>query len=347
MKLVLPLSVPGGALAGVAQIAQAAEDAGVDGVSYSEGPSDPLLHMTVAAGATERIELLTNIVVAFARSPMTLAVQSRAIQDYSNGRLALGIGSQIKPHIERRFSMPWSAPAARMAEYIAAMRAIWRSWETGEKLDFRGDYYTHTLMTPMFVPPCSYQAPKILLAAVGPRMTEVAGAVADGLLVHPFSTARYFREVALPALERGRVAAGIAPDRVFEIVSSAFVISGEDDEQMAESTARVRRQIAFYGSTPAYRPVLELHGWGDLGDELNRVSKEPDADKWQTMGSLIGDDVLNEFAITGTPDTIGDQVLARLGRHVTTYELNMVGVRDAHLAVEIAHSIQASDPTSA
>ena len=277
MKVDLPLAVPGGALAPVGDLARAAEDAGIDGVYYSEAPSDPLLHLTVAAGATAQIDLLTNIVVAFARSPMLLAVQARAIQDYSQGRLLLGLGSQIKPHIERRFSMPWSDPAARMAEYVAAMRAIWHAWETGDKLDFRGEYYTHTLMTAMFTPPCEYPAPKVLVAGVGVRMTEVAGAVADGFLIHPFSTGKYLRGVTLPALQRGRESAGRVLDPQFEVASSMMVISGYTEQEIAESKARVRQQLAFYGSTPAYRPVLDMHGWGALGDELNRVSRTRDA----------------------------------------------------------------------
>lgn len=199
MRVAVPLAVPQDALKHVAEVAKRAEAAGMDGVSYGEMASDPMLHLTVASGVTSRVQLMTNIIVAFARSPMVLAVQARSLQDYSGGRLILGIGSQIKPHIERRFSMPWSSPAARMAEYIAAMRAIWYSWETGEKLNFRGDYYTHTLMTPMFTPRSDFPAPKIFLAAVGERMTETAGAAADGILIHPFSTARY---IGFPASSR-------------------------------------------------------------------------------------------------------------------------------------------------
>ncbi len=263
MKVVLPLASRTGALADVADMARQAEESGFDGVSFSEVVSDPILHLTIAAGATERVDLLTNIVVAFARSPMTLAVQGRALQDYSGGRLTLGLGSQIKPHIEKRFSMPWSAPAARMAEFVSAMRAIWDSWATGAKLDFRGDFYTHTLMTPMFTPLSEQPAPEVLLAAVGEKMTETAGRVADGILLHPFTTEQYVREVTLPALARGRTASG-APEGDPEIIASGFIVTGNTDEELATSKAAVRRQIAFYGSTPAYRPVLDLHGLGDL-----------------------------------------------------------------------------------
>jgi probable F420-dependent oxidoreductase len=337
MKVGLPLYVPGDALEGVAQAARRAEEAGVDGVSCSELTSDPMLQLTVAAGVTSRVDLLTNIVVAFARSPMTLAVQGRAIQEYSKGRLILGLGSQIKPHIERRFSMPWSAPAARMAEFISALRTIWHSWETGDKLDFRGDYYSHTFMTPMFTPPNDYPAPKVYLAAVGERMTETAGAVADGLLVHPFSTPRYLREVTLPALARGR---DDRPEGDVDVVSAAFVVSGRNDAERAESRKRVRAQIAFYGSTPAYLPVFALHGWADLGAELNRLSKLADRDKWQRMGELISDDVLTEFAVIGEPDEIGAKLAQHYAGSISRYEVNTVGLPDPEVALAVAHSVQ-------
>jgi probable F420-dependent oxidoreductase len=343
MKVGMPLLVPGEALAGVAQAARRAEEAGLDGVSYSEMSSDPLLHLTVAAGATSRVDLLTNIVVAFARSPMTLAVQGRAIQEYSEGRLILGLGSQIKPHIERRFSMPWGSPAARMVEFIGAMRAIWDAWETGERLNFRGDFYTHTLMTPMFTPSNAHPAPKVLLAAVGDKMTEAAGAVADGLLIHPFSTERYLREVTLPGVERGRRSTGEgSAARPFEVVAATLVISGRTDEEYARSRTLVREQLAFYGSTPAYRPVLELHGWGALGDELNALSKRPDADKWEQMGRLVTDEALDVFAISGAPESIGPQLMARYGDVIGRYEVNNIGLPDPELALQVARSIQSA-----
>jgi probable F420-dependent oxidoreductase len=373
MKVGLPLLVPGEALAGVADAARAAEDAGLDSVSFSEMASDPILHLTVAAGATERVDLVSNIVVAFARSPMTLAVQGRALQEYSRGRLILGLGSQIRPHIERRFSMPWSAPAARMIEYVSALRAIWSAWVTGERLNFRGDFYQHTLMTPMFTPPSTYPAPPVFLAAVGARMTMAAGAVADGLLVHPFSTPRYLRDVTLPAIVRGASAAAsdgtaaasdgtavasdgtavadgastsdgggirLAIGRPFQVVASTLVISGRTDAEFAESRKRVAEQLAFYGSTPAYRPVLEAHGWGDLGDELNRLSKQADPDRWQQMGRLLTEDVLAEFAISGEPDEIGPLLMQRYGNLIDRYELNTIGLPDLELAAQVARSVQ-------
>ncbi|WP_109526686.1 MULTISPECIES: TIGR03617 family F420-dependent LLM class oxidoreductase [Nocardia] len=344
MKVDLPLSSPTGALADVAAMAREAESSGFDGVAYSEVVSDPLLHLTIAAGVTERVDLLTNIVVAFARSPMTLAVQGRALQDYSGGRLTLGLGSQIKPHIERRFSMTWSSPAPRMAEFVSAMRAIWHSWATGDVLDFRGDFYTHTLMTPMFTPSSDFPAPKVLLAGVGAKMTETAGRVADGLLLHPFSTDRYLREVTLPALAKGRDS-DAAPTHAPEIVSSAFVATGHTEEEMNAAMAAVRQQIAFYGSTPAYRVVLDLHGIGELGEELTRLSKSDREDKWSEMGALIDDDVLALFAVTGSPDDAAAALRARVGDVVTRYEINNIGVRTPSLQIALAHALRQSAAT--
>lgn len=344
MKVDFPLAAPGGALAAVPALAAAAEAAGADSISCSELSSDPLLHLTLAAGATASVALMTNITVAFARSPMLLAVQARAIQDFSRGRLLLGLGSQIKPHIERRFNMPWSAPAARMAEYIDAMRAIWNAWETGDKLDFRGDFYSHTLMTPMFTPPTEQPPPPVLVAAVGTRMTETAGAVADGLLVHSFSTERYLREVTLPALKRGRCRSRVSTgDGEFEIVVSPFVVTGATPEATARCEERVREQLAFYGSTPAYKPVLELHGWGELADELNRLSKTSDSARWRQMGQLIDDDVLATFAVVAKPSDVGAELLRRFGNVVTRCSISELGIDDRSVIEVIADGLRDAD----
>jgi probable F420-dependent oxidoreductase len=206
--------------------------------------------------------------------------------------------------------MPWSAPAARMREFILAMRAIWASWNEGTKLEFRGDFYRHTLMTPFFDPgPNPHGNPKVFLAAVGEKMTEVAGEVADGIILHGFTTERYVREVSIPALERGWATAGRARGD-FEITGPMFIVTGTTEEELAKARAGTKQQIAFYGSTPAYRGVLELHGWGDLQTELNRLSKQGE---WVTMGELIDDDVLNAFAMTGEPEEIPKLMLARYG----------------------------------
>jgi probable F420-dependent oxidoreductase len=241
---------------------------------------------------------------------MNLAVLANDLQQLSKGRFILGLGSQIKPHITKRFSMPWSHPAPRMRELIMAMRAIWKTWETGEKLDFRGEFYTHTLMTPFFNPGQNpYGNPKVILAAVGELMTEVAGEAGDGLLAHGFTTERYLREVSLPALERGAAKSG--KTRADLTVSyPGFIVTGANEAAMAVADKAVRQQIAFYGSTPAYRPVLELHGWGDLQPELNTLSKRGE---WVKMGELIEDEVLDAFAIVCPLDEVATQVTARFG----------------------------------
>jgi probable F420-dependent oxidoreductase len=286
---------------------RAAEAAGYDGVWAAETAHDPFLPLLLAAEHSRSLELGTGIAVAFARNPMNLAVLANDLHRYSAGRFMLGLGSQIKPHIEKRFSMPWSHPADRMRELVLAMRAIWDSWNNGTRLSFRGDFYTHTLMTPFFDPgPNPHGTPKVFLAAVGGRMTEVAGEVADGMLLHSFTTERYLREVTLPSLEAGWARAG-RPRADFQIALTSFVVTGADEKQMAATDQAVRQQIAFYGSTPAYRSVLELHGWGDLQSELNSLSKQG---RWEDMGRLIEDDVLDAFAVVSEDPA---RIPARLG----------------------------------
>jgi len=297
-------------LAAAPATARDAEEAGYDGIWSAETSHDPFFPLLLAAGSTERIELGTGIALAFPRSPMHLAYLANDLQLYSQGRFILGLGSQIKAHVEKRFSATWSHPAARMRELILAMRAIWESWSSGTKLDFRGDFYSHTLMTPFFNPgPNPHGAPKVFLAAVGERMTEVAGEVCDGLLAHGFTTEKYLREVTLPALERGLAKAGKQRSE-FEISCPSFVITGSSEQEVAAADQGVRQQIAFYGSTPAYRGVLESHGWGDLQPELNRMSKQGE---WVKMGELIGDDVVQAFAVRGEPEEIPRLILDRYG----------------------------------
>jgi probable F420-dependent oxidoreductase len=302
------------------------EQAGFDAAASVEISNDPFFPLVLAAEHSERIGLMTAIAVAFARNPMTLANIAHDLNAYSRGRFVLGIGSQIAPHITRRLSMPWSRPAARMREFILAMRAIWRCWYQGEPLDFRGEFYTHTLMTPMFVPAdTSHGAPRVVLAAVGPKMTEVAAEVADGMLAHGFTTRRYLEEVTLPAIERGLAAAGRSRAD-FEIVCPTIVVSGPTEEAWAQSRTAVCQQIAFYGSTPAYRPVLELHGWGDLQSELNRLSK---AGQWVEMGTLIEDDILREFAIVEEPQNVAASLKRRCDGLIDTWLCTNDGGSDA------------------
>ena len=297
-------------LATAAATAKEAEDAGYDGVWSAETNHDPFFPLLLAAEHTERVELGTGITVAFPRSPMHLANLGWDLQNYSKGRFLLGLGSQIRAHIEKRFSATWSHPASRMRELILATRAIWASWQEGAKLDFRGDFYSHTLMTPFFNPgPNPHGTPKVFLAAVGERMTEVAGEVCDGLLAHGFTTEAYLREVTLPALERGLAKAGRQRSE-FQISCPTFVITGTTEQEIATADKAVRQQIAFYGSTPAYKGVLEKHGWSDLQPELNRLSKQGE---WVEMGTLITDDVVDAFAVRGEPEEIPKLILARYG----------------------------------
>jgi len=297
----------------VAAAAKEVESEGYSGAWTAETSHDPFMPLVVAAEHTTNLELGTSIAVAFARNPMTLANTAWDLQTFSKGRFILGLGSQIKPHITKRFSMEWSHPAPRMREMILAIRAIWDCWLNGSKLDFRGDFYTHTLMTPFFTPEASdlegFGLPKIFLAGVGERMTEVAGEVCDGFLCHGFTTERYLREVTIPALERGRAKAGKTMEG-FEIVGPSFVVTGTTQEQLDAAATGTRQQIAFYGSTPAYRPVLELHGWGGLQDELNTLSKQG---KWVEMGTLIDSEILNTFAVVGEPEKIAPELHTRYG----------------------------------
>jgi len=297
-------------LAKAAQTAKEAEDAGYDGVWSAETSHDPFFPLLLAAEHTEKVELGTGIAVAFPRSPMHMANIGWDLQNFSKGRFLLGLGSQIRAHIEKRFSATWSKPASRMREYILAMRTIWSSWQEGTQLDFKGDFYSHTLMTPFFNPgPNPYGTPRVFLAAVGERMTEVAGEVCDGLLAHGFTTEAYLREVTLPALERGLAKAGKTRSQ-FEISCPTFVITGTNEEEVAAADQGVRQQIAFYASTPAYRPVLDKHGWGDLQPDLNRLSKQGE---WVEMGRLITDDIVSTFAVQGQPEEIPTLILARYG----------------------------------
>jgi probable F420-dependent oxidoreductase len=299
-----------GAIATAAETARSLEAAGYHGAWTAETSHDPFLPQVPAAQATEHLELGTGIAVAFARNPMTLANTAWDLQLASRGRFLLGLGSQIKPHITKRFSMPWSSPAARMREMVLALRAIWDCWDGDGKLDFRGEFYTHTLMTPFFNPgPCPYGHPKVFLAAVGEKMTEVAGEVADGMLCHGFTTASYLQERTLPALETGLAKSGRTRADL-ELSIPAFIVTGHDEQELARSATGVRRQVAFYGSTPAYRGVLEHHGWGDLQDELNRLSKQGE---WSAMGDLITDEVLETFAVVAEPHDVAGKLLERWG----------------------------------
>ncbi|MFJ8819962.1 TIGR03617 family F420-dependent LLM class oxidoreductase [Amycolatopsis thermoflava] len=310
-----------------------AERDGFDGVWTTEVKHDPFLPLALGATVTERVTLGTAIAVAFARNPMTVAQTANDLQELSGGRLLLGLGTQIKTHVTRRFSMPWSQPAARMREFVLALRAIWDSWQTGARLNFRGEFYTHTVMTPMFTPPPHpYGPPKVLLAGVGEGMTRAAGEVADGFLCHGFTTERYLREVTVPALRSGRSSLD-----GFELVGSPMVVTGRTDAEIAAALAGTRRQIAFYGSTPAYRGVLELHDRGELGDELHRLSRRGE---WERMGTLVDDELLAAIAVVGKPDEVAAEVRRRYGDLFTRATLYLPYEAEPGLVAEVAAAVR-------
>ncbi|MGO4255168.1 TIGR03617 family F420-dependent LLM class oxidoreductase [Marmoricola sp. RAF53] len=287
----------------VAAIAVEAEARGVGGLFVAEATHDPYVALALAGTATERITVGTSVAVALARTPMSTAYSAWDVHRLTGGRLALGLGSQIKPHVTRRYAMPWSRPAERMAEYVAALRAIWASWQDGTPLDFRGDFYEHTLMTPMFSPdPVDAGPPPVWLAAVGPRMLHAAGRVADGVICHPLLSRGYLEQAVLPAVAAGRADGG--RDEPFTVSALCLVATGRDQAGLDAAVAGVRKQIGFYASTPAYRPVLEHHGWSDLHDEAHRLTGEK---RWDELGDLVDDEVLTTFAV------VGDLPTARAG----------------------------------
>lgn len=323
---------------GAGSEARRLEELGYDGAFTFEGAHDPFFALLLASQHTERLELMTAIAVGFARSPMVLANIGHDLQAWSRGRFILGLGSQIRPHIEKRFSQPWSSPAPRMRELVLAIREIWRCWEEGAPLDFRGRFYRHTLMTPFFDPgPNPFGSPRIFVAGVGPRMTEVAGEVGDGFFVHPFHTADFVNGTTLPALERGRAKAGRSRER-FEVSTQLIVATGETPERFERAKAAARSQIAFYASTPAYRPVLDCHGWGGLQTELNLLSKQG---RWAEMAGMVDDGVLRAIAVVGEPGEIAKAIRARCASFSDRVSLVTPGAGDPEAWAEVARALQA------
>ena len=284
------------------------ERIGYDSGFSFESKHDPFLPLALASQTTSRLRLGTAVAIAFARNPMVLAGVGYDLQRLTEGRFVLGLGSQIRPHIENRFSETWSRPAARMRELVLAVRAIWDCWEGHSELRFEGEFYHHTLMTPAFDPGPSPQGPPpVFIGGFGPRMIEVAGEVADGLIVHPFNTRRSLEELVLPALARGRLAADRA-DGAVELMWVMMVVTWSTDEEHDIAMRSVRDQLAFYGSTPAYAPVLELHGHEGLHHELNRLSKQG---RWADMATLVPDDLVEEVAVVGPRGEIAEKIRAR------------------------------------
>ena len=291
----------------VAAAARAIEAEGYDGVVAMENKHDPFLALAVAGTATERIELHTGVAIAFARTPMAVANVGWDLAGSTGGRFVVGLGSQVRAHNERRFSVPWTPPAPRMREYVRVLRAIWRCWKTGETPGFEGEHYRFTLMTPNFTPPkIASSPPPVMIAAVGPAMLKVAAEECDGVKLHGFCTRKYLTDAIMPRIEAGLAVAGRKREN-YEISGGGFLATGLDDEAVARRFEWVRQRVAFYGSTPAYYPVLAAHGLEDLGHKLNALTRQA---RWSEMAREVPDDVAHLFAAVGRHD----QIVATIGR---------------------------------
>ncbi|XOV86528.1 MAG: TIGR03617 family F420-dependent LLM class oxidoreductase [Pseudomonadota bacterium] len=303
-------SVPTDYLGEVGPAAKLAEAQGFTGIATQENRHDAFLPLAVAATQTSRLELRTSIAIAFARSPTVAASLSWDLQAASNGRFTLGLGSQVKGHNVRRFGVPWSAPAPRLREYVQAVRAIWDCWQNDTRLNYQGEHYQLSLMTPNFSPPkLACPLPRIQIAAVGPAMMKVAAEECDGVMLHVFCTQKYLKEVVIPRLERGLAGVGRARDE-FEISGGGFIATGEDDESVEKMFNWVRTRIGFYGSTPSYWPVFEVHGLQDLGHKLNEMAKKGE---WDAMTGEISDDVVRLFTAVGRFDEIKQRIEEHFG----------------------------------
>jgi probable F420-dependent oxidoreductase len=302
MKLDAGLGTEGGYLKEIDRTARAADDLGFAGLWTSETKHDAFLPLAIAANETQAVELGTSVAIAFSRSPMETAQTAWDLQTLSDGRFLLGLGTQVKAHITRRFSMPWDRPAARLREYILALRAIWESFQTGEALRFEGEFYRHTLMTPFFDPgPIDHPEIPIYIAGVNTRLSRLAGEICDGFHVHPFHSPEYVRQTVKPAIAEGAEGAGRDPEQV-TLATSAFVIVTGDEDAAVEQRESVRAQISFYASTPTYRTVLEAHGWEEVGERLGIMAREK---QWREMPALITDEMISAFAVEATPGEIG------------------------------------------
>jgi probable F420-dependent oxidoreductase len=308
MKLDAGFGVESGYLRRAGDTARAADALGFAGLWSSETKHDAFLPLAIAADATKRIELGSSVAIAFSRSPMEVAQCAWDLQDLSDGRFILGLGTQVKAHIRRRFSMPWDRPVARLREYIRALRAVWSSFQSEEPLRFEGEFYRHTLMTPFFNPgPIEHPEIPIHIAGVNTLLATLAGELCDGFHVHPFHSPEYIREVVKRAVSAGAERGGRDPEDV-ELATSAFVITGEGAAEVEEQREKVRAQISFYASTPTYRTVLEAHGWEAVGEELGRLARDKE---WDEMPALISDEMLRAFAVEAAPEEVGSALRER------------------------------------
>ncbi len=332
-------TVPVTDVAGAGTLFRELERAGYDGASTFETNHDPFIPLALAAQETVDLRLGTAIAIAFARNPMTLAQIGFDLQLLSRGRFTLGLGSQIRPHIQRRYSMPWSHPAARMREFVLAIHAIWDAWDGTAPLDFRGDFYTHTLMTPVFNPgPHQYGRPRIGVAGVGPRMLEVAAAVGDTVMLHPFNSRASLEQDALPPIERGLRSAGRDRSSI-EVMAVCLIVTGSTGPQFDAAVEVGRAQLAFYASTPAYAPVLACHGWESLHPRLNAMSKEG---RWADMAALVPDDMLHTIAVVGRRDEIAAGVAARVEGIADIVSLECTRLPDPDHFADVVAELKAS-----
>jgi len=293
-------------LGGAAEEAKALAEVGYDGIYTLEGAHDPFYPLIIASEHAPTLDIMTSIAVSFPRNPLHLAYQALDLQTFSKGKFYLGLGSQIKPHIEKRFGVDFSPVAARMREQILAIKAIFNCFQNGEKLNFQGKYYRHTLMAPMFNPgPCEYGLPPIFTGGFGPKMCQMAGEAADGLIIHPFNNLPYVDDHALKNIQIGLDKASRSHED-FTLSLAAMVITGTNEEHYENAYKGVRSLLAFYGSTPAYLPAMEAIGFADLQPELNRLSKENKTDE---MDALISDEFIQHFAVMGEPKDIAEKIV--------------------------------------
>ena len=308
MKLDAALAVEAARLSEAGKIARAAEAVGFGALWTPETKHNGFFPLLIAADHTAEIELGTAVAIAFARSPMVIAQEAWDLQTFSGGRFILGLGTQVKAHIERRYGMQWDPPVPKLRDYIKALRAIWNSWQTGEKLDYRGQFYNHTLMSPFFNPgPIADPHIPIYIAGVNEGLARLAGELCEGFHVHPFHSVAYLNGVVRPQIAAGAAKTGRAPSDV-ALVSSVFMITGPDEASMEGMRQFARDQIAFYASTPTYRVVLAAHGWEDVGEQLSRLAATR---RWGEMGKLISDEMLDVFAVQAPFDRLGRAIKER------------------------------------
>ena len=308
MKLDAGLAVEGKHLPGITEVARAAEELGFAGLWTSETKHDSFLPLAAAANSTEELDLGTSVAIAFSRSPMVTAQIAWDLQDLSGGRFILGLGTQVKAHITRRFSMPFDKPASRLKDYILALQAIWESFQSEGSLNYEGEFYRHTLMAPFFNPgPIDHPEIPVYIAGVNTRLAKLAGELCDGFHVHPFHTPEYVRQVVKPAIAEGAEKEGRSPEDI-KLATSVFVITGESEAEIEEQREKMRNQAAFYASTPTYRIILEVHGWEDVGEKLSGLARNK---RWDEMTNLITDEMLHAFAVEATPDEVGPALKER------------------------------------